>query len=543
MARLETAVLTASETYTRNHAALSERVETLRARIAEATAGGRPPDMVARHRKRSKLLVRERIDLLVDPGTAFLELSSLAAYGQYGGGEVPGAGGIVTGIGIVHGLPCVVIANDATVKGGSFYHETVQKHIRAQEIAAENRLPCLYLVDCGGAYLPEQDRVFPPDARHFGNSFYRQTNMSASGLPQISAVFGGCTAGGGAYIPALSDEVIMVRGNARIHLGGPPSIVKVAINEEVDGETLGGAEMHSRFSGVSDHLAEDEYHALALMRDIVSELGLSRPMGPDATCAPPARNPEELLGVISADRKQPYDMREVLLRMIDAGEFREFKPGWGGETLVCGTARIHGYRVGILANNGGALVSDSSLKGAQFVSMCDQRNIPLLFLHNISGFMVGTEAERGGIAKDSAKLVYAMSVAKVPRLSVLLGGSYGGAGNYGMCGRGFAPPNFLFAWPTAELATMSADIATNVMLELRRQKGGGDPGKMEADMKLIEEQVRAQYGEQSDPYYATSRLWDDGLIEPAQTRDILGLCLAIVTSVPEAGRHTPVFRM
>ena len=532
MAELTSAVLAGSETFTGNHDAQTARVETLRARIAAATGGGRP-DMVERHRSRGKLLVRERIDLLVDPGTAFMELSSLAAHGQYGG-DVPGAG-IVTGIGIVHSLPCVIIANDATVKGGSFYHETVKKHIRAQEIAAENRLPCLYLVDCGGAYLPEQDRVFP-DARHFGNSFYRQTNMSASGLPQISAVFGGCTAGG-AYIPALSDEVIMVRDNARIHLGGP-SIVKVAINEEVDGETLGGAEMHTRVSGVSDHLAEDEYHALALMRDIVANLGLKRPMAPDAPAAAPLNDPKELLGVISADRKQPYDVRELLLRMIDAGEFREFKPNWG-ETLVCGTARIHGYRVGILGNNG-ALLSDSSLKGAQFVSMCDQRSIPLLFLHNISGFMVGTEAERGGIAKDSAKLVYAMSVAKVPRLSVIVGGSYG-AGNYGMCGRGFAP-RFLFAWPTAELATMSADIASNVMLELRRAKGG-DPAKVQADLERIEAEVRAQYAKQSDPYYATSRLWDDGLIEPGQTRDILGLCLAIVTSVPDSGRHTPVFRM
>ncbi|UUP19935.1 acyl-CoA carboxylase subunit beta [Nitratireductor thuwali] len=532
MAELTSAVLAGSETFRGNHAAQTARVETLRARIAAATAGGRP-DMVERHRSRGKLLVRERIDLLVDPGTAFMELSSLAAYGQYGG-DVPGAG-IVTGIGIVHGLPCMVIANDATVKGGSFYHETVKKHIRAQEIAAENRLPCLYLVDCGGAYLPEQDRVFP-DARHFGNSFYRQTNMSASGLPQISAVFGGCTAGG-AYIPALSDEVIMVRDNARIHLGGP-SIVKVAINEEVDGETLGGAEMHTRVSGVSDHLAEDEYHALALMRDIVGNLGLKRTMAPDAPAAAPLHDPEELLGVISADRKKPYDVRELLLRMIDAGGFREFKPSWG-ETLVCGTARIHGYRVGILGNNG-ALLSDSSLKGAQFVSMCDQRNIPLLFLHNISGFMVGIEAERGGIAKNSAKLVYAMSVAKVPRLSVIVGGSYG-AGNYGMCGRGFAP-RFLFAWPTAELATMSADIASNVMLELRRAKGG-DPAKVQADLERIEAEVRAQYAKQSDPYYATSRLWDDGLIEPGQTRDILGLCLAIVTSVPDSGRHTPVFRM
>ena len=532
MARLETAALTASEIYGRNRAAQQARVDILRERIAAATGGGRA-DMITRHRKRGKLLVRERIDLLIDPGTAFLELSSLAAWAQYGG-EVPGAG-IITDIGIVHSLPCMIIANDATVKGGSFYHETVKKHIRAQEIAAENRLPCLYLVDCGGAYLPEQDRVFP-DARHFGNAFYRQTNMSASGLPQISAVFGGCTAGG-AYIPALSDEVIMVRGNARIHLGGP-SIVKVAINEEVDGETLGGAEMHTRVSGVSDHLAEDEYHALALMRHIVGHLGLERPMLPDMRAAAPLHDPEELLGVISADRKQPYDVRELLLRMIDAGEFREFKPSWG-ETLVCGTARIHGYRVGILGNNG-VLLSDSSLKGAQFVSMCDQRNIPLLFLHNITGFMVGTEAERGGIAKNSAKLVYAMSVAKVPRLSLIVGGSYG-AGNYGMCGRGFAP-RFLFAWPTAELATMSADIAANVMMELRRQRGG-DAQAMEADLQRIEAQVRAQYAEQSDPYYATSRLWDDGLIEPAQTRDVLGLCLAIVTSVPAAGRHTPVFRM
>ncbi len=532
MTRLRSAVDTHSESFGQNRASQQARIALFRERLAEAVAGGRF-DMLQRHRARGKLLVRERIDLLVDPGTAFLELSSLAAWGQYDG-DVPCAG-IVTGIGIVHDLPCMIIANDATVKGGSFYHETVQKHIRAQEIAAENRLPCLYLVDCGGAYLPEQDRVFP-DARHFGNSFYRQTNMSASGLPQISAVFGGCTAGG-AYIPALSDEVIMVRGNARIHLGGP-SIVKAAINEDADGETLGGAEMHTRISGVNDHLAEDEYHALALMRDIVGNLGLKRLMAPHAPAAAPLHDAEELLGIISADRKRPYDVRELLLRMIDAGEFREFKPNWG-ETLVCGIARIHGYGVGILGNNG-ALLSDSSLKGAQFVSMCDQRNIPLLFLHNIPGFMVGTEAERRGIAKDSAKLVYAMSVAKVPRLSVIVGGSYG-AGNYGMCGRGFAP-RFLFAWPTAELATMSADIAANVMMELRRQRGG-QADAMQADLQRIEAQVRAQYAEQSDPYYATSRLWDDGLIEPAQTRDVLGLCLAIVGSTPPAGRHTPVFRM
>jgi len=530
MTTLRSALNPALPSFVANHEAQEAGVATLRQRITQAAAGGRP-EIVARHRKRGKLLVRERIDLLVDPGTAFMELSTLAAYGQYGG-EVPGAG-IVTGVGTVHGTQCMVIANDATVKGGSFYHETVQKHIRAQEIAAENRLPCLYLVDCGGAYLPEQDRVFP-DARHFGNSFHRQCNMSASGLPQISAVFGGCTAGG-AYIPALSDEVIMVRDQARIHLGGP-SIVKVAINEEVDGETLGGAEMHTLVSGVNDHLAQDEHHALALMRDIVANLNFQRPAPLADAPRAPLHDPSEILGVLSADRKQPYDVREVLIRMIDAGEFREFKPEWG-ETLVCGTARIHGHTVGIIGNNG-ALFSESSLKGAQFVLMCDQRNIPILFLHNITGFMVGTEAERGGIAKNSAKLVYAMSVAKVPKISVIIGGSYG-AGNYGMCGRGFGP-RFLFAWPTAQLATMSADIASNVMMELRRQKGGEG---MDADLERIEAEVRAQYGEQSDPYYATSRLWDDGLIEPAKTRDILGLCLSLVTSVPEQTRHTPVFRM
>ncbi|MBA7466018.1 MAG: methylcrotonoyl-CoA carboxylase [Bradyrhizobium sp.] len=532
MRSLSSSLNIASERFIRNRATQKARIALLRDRMAEATGGGRV-EIVERHRARGKLLVRERIDVLVDPGSAFLELSSLAAWGQYGG-EVPGAG-IVTGIGIIHGLHCMLIANDATVKGGSFYHETVQKHIRAQEIADQNRLPCLYLVDCGGAYLPEQDRVFP-GGRDFGNAFYRQCNMSASGLPQISAVFGGCTAGG-AYIPALSDEVIMVRGNARIHLGGP-SIVKVAIGEEVDGETLGGAEMHTRVSGVSDHLAENEHHALALMRDIVASLGLTRPTAPTAPPRRPLYDPEELLGVVSGDRKEPYDVRELLLRIIDAGEFHEFKPDWGA-TLVCGTARIHGYQVGILGNNG-ALLSDSSLKGAQFVSMCDQRNLPLIFLHNVTGFMVGTEAERGGIAKNSAKLVYAMSVAKVPKLSMIVGGSYG-AGNYGMCGRGFAP-RFLFAWPTAEVATMSADIAASVMMELRRQKGG-DERQMQAELEKIELAVRAQYAEQSDPYYATSRLWDDGLIEPGQTRDVLGLCLAIVTSVPEAGRHTPVFRM
>lgn len=532
MSRLESRVDTRSEAFTANRGHYEGLLKTLRARVGQAILGGHEK-LRARHHERGKILVRDRIDLLVDPGSPFLELSPLAAWGQYDN-EVPGAG-IVTGIGIVSGTPCVVIANDATVKGGSFFHETVKKHIRAQEIAEQNRLPCIYLVDCGGAYLPEQDRVFP-DRDHFGNTFYRQCNMSAAGIPQISAVFGGCTAGG-AYIPALSDQVVMVEGNARIHLGGP-SIVKVAINEEVDGETLGGAAMHTRVSGVSDHLARDEAHAIALVRDIVAELNMHRHWRCDAPLSPPVYDPEEITGIVSRDRKIPYDVREIIARLVDDSAFQEFKPEWG-ETLVCGTARIHGLPVGILGNNG-ALFSESSLKGAHFITLCDQRAIPLLFLHNITGFMVGTEAERRGIAKDSAKMVYAMSIARVPKLSVIVGGSYG-AGNYGMCGRGFRP-HFLFAWPSAEIATMSADIASNVMLELRRTNLKAPPPKPE-ELQAIETQVRDQYGEQSDPYYATSRLWDDGIIEPAQTRDVLGLCLAIVTSTPERGPRTPVYRM
>ncbi|MCZ6770451.1 MAG: methylcrotonoyl-CoA carboxylase [Proteobacteria bacterium] len=532
MSRLNSRIDVHSESYLTNREQYSRLLDTLRQRTAQAMAGGHEK-LRDRHHQRGKILARDRIDRLVDPATPFLELSTLAAWGQYGN-EVPGAG-IVTGIGIVSGTPCVVIANDATVKGGSFFHETVKKHVRAQEIAGQNRLPCIYLVDCGGGYLPEQDRVFP-DRDHFGNGFWRQCRMSAAGLPQISAVFGGCTAGG-AYIPALSDQVIMVAGNARIHLGGP-SIVKMAINEEVDGETLGGAEMHTRVSGVSDHLARDEPHAIAMVRDIVADLNMGRRLESESDPRPPLCDPGELTGVISHDRRIPYDVREIIARLVDASAFQEFKPEWG-ETLVCGTAKIHGHAVGILGNNG-ALFSQSSLKGAHFIALCDQRDIPLLYLHNITGYMVGTEAERNGIAKDSAKMVYATSIAQVPKLSVIVGGSYG-AGNYGMCGRGFRP-HFMFAWPSAEIATMSADIASNVMVELRRTNLKLPPPAA-GELAEIEKGVRDQYAEQSDPYYATSRLWDDGLIEPGQTRDILGLCLALVTSVPEFDRRTPVYRM
>jgi len=533
MAALHSTLDPNSATFRDNAGHISSLTTTLRERMVVVTGGGREA-LIERHHARGKLLARERIDRLIDPATPFLEFSSLAAWGQYGN-DVPGAG-IVTGIGTICGTPCVLIANDATVKGGSFFHETVKKHVRAQEIAAENRLPCIYLVDCGGAYLPEQDRVFP-DKDHFGNTFHRQCQMSASGLPQLSIVFGGCTAGG-AYIPALSDEVIMVRGNARIHLGGP-SIVKAAINEEADGETLGGAEMHTSVSGVSDYLGEDEPEGLALMRDIVANLDFHRkPVPGQTTSTAPLYDPSQIDGVISKDRKIPYDVREIIARLTDASDFHEFKPAWG-ETMVCGTARIHGYPIGILGNNG-ALFSESALKAAHFIELCNQRQIPLLFLHNITGFMVGVEAERGGIAKNSAKMVYAMSTARVPRISVIVGGSYG-AGNYGMCGRGFWP-NFLFAWPTAECATMSADIASNVMLELRRGKLKGEAASQN-ELDAIEKGVRDQYAEQSDPYYATSRLWDDGIIEPAQTRDVLGLCLAITQSTPEAPGPSPVFRM
>ena len=533
MSRIQSAINPRSPEFKTNSEQYQKSTEQLRSRLSEAATGIREK-LIVRHRERGKLLARERVDRLIDAHTPFLELSPLAAYGQYNN-EVPSAG-IVTGIGQICGIHCMIIANDATVKGGSFFHETVKKHVRAQEIAEQNRLPCIYLVDCGGAYLPEQDRVFP-DKDHFGNSFFRQCRMSQQGLPQLSAVFGGCTAGG-AYIPALSDENIMVKGNARIHLGGP-SIVKVAINEDVDGETLGGAEMHTKVSGVSDYLAQDEPEALARLREIIGKLNFPKTCHTDTQpVLPPAYSPEELNGIVSADPKIPYDVREIIARLVDDSDFHEFKPLYG-ETLVCGTAHIHGYPVGILGNNG-ALFSESALKGAHFIELCNQRNTPLLFLHNITGYMVGTDAERGGIAKNSAKMVYAQANARVPKFSVIVGGSYG-AGNYGMAGRGFGP-HFMFTWPTASCATMSADIASNVMLELRRSSIKHGEASAE-ELQKIEDDVRAQYGEQSDPYYATSRLWDDGIIEPAQTRDVMGLCLALTaTREPETG-PSPVYRM
>jgi 3-methylcrotonyl-CoA carboxylase beta subunit len=521
-----------SAAFASNQAHYDELLATLRARHAHVLAGG-GARLVERHHARHKLLARERIELLLDPLSPFLELSPLAAWGLYDNG-VPSAG-VVTGIGMVAGTPCVLIANDATVKGGSFFAETVKKHVRAQDIAEQHRLPVIYLVDCGGAYLPEQDRVFP-DKDHFGNAFYRQCRMSAAGIPQIAAVFGGCTAGG-AYIPALADEVVMVRGQARIHLGGP-QIVKAAINEIVDGETLGGAEMHTRVSGVCDYLAENEAQALLRVRDIVAHLNRTRPaFGAIRESLPPRHDIDELRGVLPPGLKESYDVREVIARLVDDSDFQEFKPDFGS-TLVCGMSHWCGHPVGILANNG-VLFSESAVKGAHFIELCNQRQVPLLFLQNITGFMVGTEAERGGIARHSAKLVYAMATARVPRLTVIIGGSFG-AGNYGMCGRGF-DPRFLFAWPNSRIATMSADVAATVLTDLRRSslKSAAD----DAEIAEIDRATRAQFTEQSDPYYATARLWDDGLIEPGETREIIALCLALAAAEAPVSGPSPVFRM
>ena len=533
MPTIESRIQPDGPAFAENAAAVGLLMDDLRQRHRRALEGG-GAKLRSRHVERGKIPVRERIDLLLDPLSPFLELSPLAAWGLYGN-EVPCAG-IVTGIGVVSGVPCMIIANDATVKGGSFFHETVKKHFRAQEIAAENTLPCLYLVDCGGAFLPEQDRVFP-DRDHFGGAFFQQCRMSAQGLPQISAVFGGATAGG-AYIPALSDEVVMVRGTGRIHLGGPP-IVKAAINEIVDSETLGGAEMHSTVSGVSDYLVDTEIEALAKLRDIVAALDWpAADPRPAMATLPPRLDPEEIAGIVGTDLKRPYDVREVIGRLVDDSAFAEFKPAYGA-SLVCGFARIHGRAVGILANNG-VLFSESALKGTHFIELCDQRRTPLLFLQNITGFMVGTEAERGGIAKHSAKLVYAVSNARVPRYTVIIGGSYG-AGNYGMCGRGFRP-RFLFAWPNGRIATMSADVAATVVTDLRRRsltRGEADA----AEIAALDAATRAQFEEQSDPAYATARLWDDGIIEPTQTRDVLGLCLALAAREIALPDPRPVYRM
>jgi 3-methylcrotonyl-CoA carboxylase beta subunit len=495
-------------------------VADLRARQAKAALGGgeRARD---RHTSRGKLLPRERIDRLSDPGSPFLELSPLAAEGLYED-AAPGAG-IVAGIARVEGREVIVVANDATVKGGTYYPMTVKKHLRAQRAALENRLPCIYLVDSGGAFLPLQDDVFP-DREHFGRIFFNQATMSAQGIPQIAAVMGSCTAGG-AYVPAMSDETVIVRNQGTIFLGGPP-LVKAATGEEVTAEELGGGDLHARTSGVVDHLAEDDDHALRIVRGIVGTL----PSEPDApwertSVEAPAVDEQTLYGAVPPDSRTPYDPREIVARITDGSRFHEFKAEYG-TTVVTGFAHIHGHPVGIVANQG-ILFSQSSLKAAHFVELCDQRGIPLLFLQNITGFMVGREYEAGGIAKDGAKLVGAVSTTRVPKLTVIVGGSFG-AGNYGMCGRAY-DPRFLWTWPNARISVMGGEQAATVMTEVGQPEVGA--------------QLKEQYERQGHPYYATARLWDDGVIDPLDTRRVLGLALGAVANAPLAPRAAPVFRM
>ncbi len=495
-------------------------VADLRERQAKAALGGGERSR-ERHTARGKLLPRERVDRLADPGSPFLELSPLAAHDMYDD-AAPGAG-IVTGIARVHGREVVVVANDATVKGGTYYPLTVKKHLRAQRVALENRLPCVYLVDSGGAFLPLQDEVFP-DREHFGRIFFNQANMSAQGIPQIAAVMGSCTAGG-AYVPAMSDETVIVRNQGTIFLGGPP-LVKAATGEEVTAEELGGGELHAKTSGVVDHLADDDDHALRIVRSIVSTLD-AKPSAPwtRATAEEPAVDPSTLYGAVPPDSKTPSDPREIVARIADGSRFHEFKAEYG-TTVVTGFAHVHGHPVGIVANQG-ILFSESSLKAAHFVELCDQRGIPLLFLQNITGFMVGREYEAGGIAKDGAKLVAAVSTTRVPRLTVIVGGSFG-AGNYGMCGRAY-DPRFLWTWPNARISVMGGEQAATVMTEVGQPEVGA--------------QLKEQYERQGHPYYATARLWDDGVIDPLDTRRVVGLALGACANAPLPPRAAPVFRM
>jgi len=529
MTVLHTDIDPRSTEYSANAAAMRLLVEDLRARVAEVRQGGGETAR-QRHLARNKLLPRDRVAGLIDPGSPFLELSQLAAYGLYDD-EVPSAG-IVTGIGLVSGRECVIVANDATVKGGTYFPITVKKHLRAQEIALQNRLPCIYLVDSGGAFLPMQDEIFP-DREHFGRIFFNQANLSAQGIPQIAAVMGSCTAGG-AYVPAMSDETIIVRKQGTIFLGGPP-LVQAATGEVVSAEDLGGADVHARTSGVVDHYAHDDRHALALCRRIVAGLNdVKRPEVALRAPQPPRYDLAELYGIVPADLRAPYDAREIIARIVDASEFDEFKRLYG-TTLLCGFAHVHGYPVGILANNG-ILFSESALKGAHFVELCSQRGIPLVFLQNITGFMVGRKYEAGGIAKDGAKLVTAVSTTAVPKLTVIVGGSYG-AGNYGMCGRAYEP-RFLFMWPNARISVMGGEQAATVLAQVRRNRNT-TPEEDEA----FKAPIRAQYERQGHPYYATARLWDDGIIDPIDTRRVLGLALSATLNAPIPRTNFGVFRM
>ena len=510
-----------------------ELVDELRERRAVAAEGG-PAAARERHTARGKMLARDRIDALLDIGSPFLEIAPLAAYDLYGG-DCP-AGGVVAGIGLVHDRHVMVVANDATVKGGSYFPITVKKHLRAQEIAAENRLPCVYLVDSGGAFLPMQDEVFP-DRDHFGRIFYNQARMSRDGIPQIAAVLGSSTAGG-AYVPAMSDETVIVRNQGTIFLGGPP-LVKAATGEVVTAEDLGGGVVHTRVSGVADHLAENDEHALRIVRDIVDTLPPPEQRMPEPA-ADPEQPPHELEDLVPVGLTTPYDAREIVTRIVDAGSIHEFKREYG-ETIVTAFARIEGHRVGIVANNG-VLFGESALKGAHFIELCDQRGIPLLFLQNITGFMVGREYESGGIAKHGAKMVNAVACASVPKLTVVVGGSFG-AGTYSMCGRAYSP-RFLWLWPGARVSVMGGPQAASVLSTVRRDQIEAGGGAWSADEQAaFEAPVREQYERQGSPYYSTARLWDDGIIEPSQTRDVLALALDVVSRSPLDAPGYGVFRM
>jgi len=525
-----------SPDFARNAEALRRAADDLRDKLAKVTRGG-TDEARARHTRRGKLLVRDRIAALLDPGSPFLELSPLAAHGMYGG-DVASAG-IVTGIGTVSGRDCVIVANDATIKGGTYYPITVKKHLRAQEIARDNHLPCLYLVDSGGAFLPLQDEIFP-DREHFGRIFYNQAQMSALGIPQIAAVMGSCTAGG-AYVPAMSDEAVIVKNQGTIFLGGPP-LVKAAIGEVVTAEELGGAEVHSRQSGVTDYMADSDAHAIEIVRRLVGNLNRVRHLWQELRpVREPLHPPSDIYGIVPANPRMQYDVREIIGRLVDGSEFEEFKQLYG-PTLVCGFAHIHGFPIGVLANNG-VLFSESALKGAHFIELASQRSIPLLFLQNVTGFMVGSKVEAQGIAKDGAKLVTAVATTSVPKYTVIIGGSYG-AGNYGMAGRAYNP-RFLWMWPNARISVMGGEQAATVLAIIRQEaaEAKGEAWTAE-DAEAFKAPIRAQYEQQGNAYYATARLWDDGVIDPVDTRAVLGHALAVGLNAPRPGpTRFGIFRM
>ena len=535
MAVLKTNADVASREFRANQDAMRDLVAELEAQRAKAAEGG-TPQARERHIARGKLLPRDRVLTLIDSGSPFLELSALAANGMYED-AIHGAG-IITGIGRVSGRECVIVCNDSTIKGGTYYPMTVKKHLRAQEVARENRLPCIYLVDSGGANLPHQTEVFP-DREHFGRIFYNQATMSAARIPQIAVVMGSCTAGG-AYVPAMSDQTIIVRNQGTIFLGGPP-LVKAATGEVVSAEELGGAEVHTRKSGVADYMAENDRHALALCREIVAGLNTKNIVDiPLAKSSEPRYATAELDGIVPIDLKKQYDVREVIARLVDASEFDEFKALYG-TTLVAGFAHIHGIPVGILGNNG-ILFSESALKAAHFIELCCQRRIPLLFLQNIVGFIVGRDYEAGGIAKDGAKMVTAVACAQVPKITVVIGGSYG-AGNYGMCGRAYGP-RFLFTWPNARISVMGGEQAASVLATVRRDNIEASGKKWsEVEEEEFKQPIREQYEAEGNPYYATARLWDDGIITPAETRRVLGLCFSAALNAPIPETKFGVFRM